>query len=270
MRPDLGQRNLRFKPVDNSSPRKLTREQIDHYNEHGYIAPLDLFNEDEITEQRAYFDVLLEKLMRTNDGRDQYAINCYQARCRGIWDLATHPKVLDYVQDILGPDIVCWATHYFCKLGQDELIVPWHQDGSYWGVTPARTVTVWLAIDDADEDNGAMKFLPGTHTMELLDWQEHEGPAALSQEIISADKLGEPVYDVLKAGQFSLHADMLVHGSDANTSGRRRCGMTLRYFPPYVRRSCDFALDPIIARGTDPENYWQHNPRPDGDDLSPK
>ena len=269
MEDDLGQRDLSFKPVANPNPRALTREQIEHYNEHGYIAPLDLFDAHEMAVHVAYFDQLLDKLKSLEDGRDQNAINCYHARCAGIWDLATHAKVLDYVQDIVGPNIVCWATHYFCKLGKDEKIVPYHQDASYWGVTPARTVTVWLAIDDADEENGAMKFLPGTHKRGHLEWKETLVPAALPQEIVGARDMGEPAYDVLKSGQCSLHADMLAHGSDANTSGRRRCGLTLRYFPPYVRRSCPYAIDTIIARGEDPDGYWLHVARPEEDDVTP-
>lgn len=80
---------------------------------------------------------------------------------------------------------------------------------------------------------------------------------------------GPPVYDTLKAGQFSLHADMLVHGSDPNTSERRRCGLTLRYCPPQVRRIRErWKTEELICRGRDPEGYWRHHPRPAGDDLS--
>ena len=269
---NLGQRDLAFRPVENARPRKLSRRQIDHYNHDGYVTPLDCFTADQMVEHRGYFEDRLAQLNALNDGRDQYALNGYQARCQGIWDLATHPNVLDLVEDIVGPDIICWATHYFCKLPHDEKVVPWHQDASYWGLTPARTVTVWLAIDDADDQNAAMKFIPGSHKLGHLEWKEHQGPAALHQEIVGAGGLAKPMYNVLKAGQVSLHADMLAHGSDANHSSRRRCGLTLRYFPPYVRRSCDYTIEPIVARGQDPSGYWQreHCPRPAGNDVTPR
>ena len=197
-------RDLSFKPVENPSPRKLTVEQIKHYNSQGYIRPINLFDDGEIARHREYFNNLLRKLNDLKDGRDAYALNCYQALCEGIWDLCTEPRILDYVEDIVGPNIIAWASHYFCKLPHDGKSVPWHQDASYWHLTPARTVTVWLAIDDANEGNAAMRFIPRTHRVGHLKWREAEGDTVLNQEIPDIDRFGSPVYDGLKAGQFSL------------------------------------------------------------------
>jgi non-haem Fe2+, alpha-ketoglutarate-dependent halogenase len=265
----MDERDLSFEPVRNPSPRRLTQEQIAHYNERGYVAPLDVFTPDEADANRAYFDRLLEQLVAFRDGRDTYAINGYQATCRGIWDLCTHPKILDYVEDLVGPNVVAWATHYFCKVPRDPKHVPWHQDASYWPLTPARTVTVWLAIDDADAENSAMQFLPGTHALGPLDWKQTDKPAVLNQEIMGVERFGEPVVDALKAGQMSLHADMLAHGSAPNASDRRRCGMTIRYCPPTVRPlKPDWGRQAIVCRGEDATGHWRHNPRPDRDDLT--
>ena len=173
----------------------------------------------------------------------------------------------------MGPDIICWATHYFCKMPHDAKAVPWHQDASYWMVSPSRTVTVWLAIDDADEENSAMRFIPRTHNKGHLKWRQAEGPVVLNQEIIGIESLGEPVSDDLKAGQVSLHADMMAHGSDPNRSDRRRCGLTLRYCPPEVRivdERWANGVESIICRGRDPAGYWKHFPRPEGDDVAPR
>ena len=264
----MEERDLSFKPVENSFPGKLTAEQIEHYNEEGFIGSLDVFNDEEIAKHREYFDELLQKLIDLNDGRDAYALNCYQALCEGIWDLCTEQKILDYVEDIVGPNIIAWASHYFCKLPHDKKTVPWHQDASYWHLTPARTVTAWLALDDADEENSAMKFIPGTHRLGHLKWRKAEGDIVLHQEIPETERYGEPVYDSLKAGQISLHADMLAHGSDPNSSPRRRCGLTVRYCPPEVRTtSSGWNVDSIIARGSDPTGNWNNNPRPIGETL---
>ena len=263
------ERDLSFKPVTTETPKRLTREQIATYNREGYVKPFTAFSPDEMADVSGYFDSLLDKLKAFQDGRDAYAINCYQARCAGLYDLCTHPRILDAVEDIVGPDIICWASHYFCKLPHDPKAVPWHQDASYWDLTPARTVTVWLAIDDADEENSAMKFIPRTHNLGHLKWRKAKVPCVLDQEVVDVEQLGEPVYDTLKAGEFSLHADMLVHGSDPNASARRRCGLTLRYCPPTVRRASErWKTEEIICRGHDPAGYWQHHPRPDGDDLA--
>jgi non-haem Fe2+, alpha-ketoglutarate-dependent halogenase len=264
-------RDLSFKPVINTNPQHLTTTQIEHYNREGYILPIDLFTPAEITRWRAYFDSLLVTMAQLKDGRDgNYAINGYHVCCEGLWDLVTHPKILGYVEDIVGPDIVVWGSHFFCKQPHDTKHVPWHQDASYWPFTPARTVTVWLAIDDVDTENSAMRFIPRTHNIGHIDWKQTQKDAVLQQEIENAERFGEPVSDILRAGQMSLHADMLVHGSEPNKSSRRRCGFTARYSPTSVRSiNPDWARQAILCRGVDTDNYWSNLPRPIGDNLSP-
>ena len=267
--PAKEERDLSFLPVVNDSPLRLTRQQIRSYNQHGYVMPLEAFTPQEAEKNRAYFDDLLGKVQRARSDLDAYSINGFHTCCAGLYDIATHPIILDHVQDILGPDFVCWGSHFFCKLAHDPRKVAWHQDASYWPFTPARTVTVWLAIDDADRANAAMKFLPGTHRLGHLKWREvAKDKAVLSQEIENAGKFCAPGYDELKAGQFSLHADMLAHGSEPNASDRRRCGLTIRYCPPSVK-----ALDPrwskgaILCRGSGPKGAWTYNQRPKGEDV---
>lgn len=262
-------RDLSFLELAPRARKRLTPEQVAAYNKDGYLTPFTAFSVAGAEANRAYFDSLLAKLQSLDDGRDAYALNCYQARCKGIWDLCTAPAILDYVEDIVGPDIICWASHFFCKLPHDPKAVPWHQDAAYWHMSPARTVTVWLAIDDADAANSAMQFIPGTHRDGPLKWRDASRPAVLAKEIVDVEKLGKPVYDELKAGEFSLHADMLAHGSEPNASARRRCGLTLRYCPPTVRCTNEkWQTEAIICRGQDPTGHWKHHPRPDSDDIS--
>jgi hypothetical protein len=260
--------DLAFRPVDNPTPKRLTPDQIAFYNREGYLMPFDIFNPLEVERNRAYFDYILASMRAYNDGRDTYAINCYQTRCQGIYELATDPRILDLVEDLIGPDIIVWATHFFCKVPHDPKAVPWHQDASYWPLSPARTVTAWLAIDDVDVENSAMHFIPRTHDKGHLKWRTADKPVVLSQEVENAEQYGKPVADVLRAGQISLHADMLVHGSEPNRSSRRRCGLTIRYCPPEVK-----PLDPnwghqaFVVRGSGQGN-WVSQPTPRGDDLS--
>src|SRR5436190_21959096 len=104
-------RVLRFFPVENSAPRKLTPEQIRQFNERGFVKNLLVYTADEIAGIRANFDRLLSGILALNDGRDAYAINGYHTQCASLWDIVTEPRILDYVQDILGPDFVAWGTH---------------------------------------------------------------------------------------------------------------------------------------------------------------
>jgi non-haem Fe2+, alpha-ketoglutarate-dependent halogenase len=261
------QQDLSFQKIRNANPRVLTSAQIDSYNLDGFISPLDLFSNVEAEANRAYFDSLLQQVPKSG----AYSINCYQARCEGIWDLCNDPRILDLVQDLIGPNVICWASHFFCKMPFDPKKVPWHQDASFWKLSPARTVTVWLAIDDADAENAAMRFIPGTHVKGHLDIAKSGEDSVLRLQTEGADQMGEPFSNVLKAGQVSLHADMLVHGSLPNASDRRRCGLTLRYCPPEVQFTDEgwaANVEPIICRGNDISGRWRHHARPVGNDVS--
>ncbi len=259
--------DLRFRPTVNASPRRLTVDQIEQYNRQGFVQPFEIFDGDEIAGLRSYVDQLMADMGEAGG----YGINCYQARLSGLWDIATDPRILDLVEDLMGPNIVCWATAILSKKPHDPKRVPWHQDASFWSLSPARTVTVWLAIDDADAANSAMRFLPGTHDKGALPTSERDETSVFHKGTANADALGEPFTNALKAGQVSLHADMLVHGSLPNTSDRRRCGLTLRYCPPEVRiTNADWAtgVEAILCRGADPTGHWVHHPRPENNDIT--
>ena len=154
----------------------------------------------------------------------------------GIWDIATDPRILDHVEDIVGPDIVCWASAILSKKPGDTREVPWHQDASFWKLTPARTVTVWLAIDDADAENAAMRFIPGTHGKGAIATIGDGRGVGLSQGDRRRRKLRRSLRQRAE-GRADLascrHCWSMARGP--NRSARRRCGLTLRYCPPEVR-----------------------------------
>ena len=259
-------RDLRFHPVHHEHPRRLTPAQLRQYDERGYIFPLDVFTPAEAEANRAYFDELMARAAAA--GWDAYSINGWQRHCAGMWDLCTEPRILDYVQDLLGEDLVCWGAHFFCKQPGDARRVSWHQDASYWPLTPSRTVTVWLAIDDADEENGAMTVVPRSHLHGQIPFHRSEAGErnVLNQTVVDARRYGgDPVPFVMKAGQISLHTDLLLHGSNPNLSDRRRCGLTMRFVPPEVRAHKGWNRGAIICRGTDPDGHWHHHPRPEGE-----
>ncbi len=258
-------RELRFFPVSNPKPKRLTGQQIACYNRQGYLTGFRVLDAAERRQARERSDRLLERFIR--EGKGSYAIDRYQDRFATIWDLATTPAIVDCVEDLIGPDIVCWATHYFCKLPGDPKGVAWHQDCSYWPLTPSKTVTVWLAIDDVDRENGCMRVLPGSHVHGHLKFRE-SAPAeqnVLSQTIDGVEQFGVPEDIELRAGEISLHCDLLVHGSLPNLSSRRRCGLTLRYCPPDVRAYWDWNKASIICRGKDSSGHWASVPRPGSD-----
>lgn len=259
------ERDLRFFRVENEHPKVLTPEQIRFFNEKGYLTGLAVFGAKEAEENRRDFDEILATI--TAEGKDSYAIDRYHDRFAAIYDLARHPALVRIITDLLGPNVVCWATHYFCKMPGDGKGVSWHQDCSYWALTPSKTVTVWLAIDDVDAENGCMRVIPGSHTYGHLKFRESDPSEhnVLSQTVDDPYRYGEgkEVLIELRAGEISIHSDLLLHGSLPNTSNRRRCGLTLRYCPVDVRTFWGWNEKGILVAGTDPTGHWKGLARPE-------
>jgi ectoine hydroxylase-related dioxygenase (phytanoyl-CoA dioxygenase family) len=259
------QRDLRFHPSETEHPRQFTREQIVEFNRNGFLTKIRLFDESEADVIRAYFDQLLARYLAA--GHDSYAISTAHMKHGKVYDLLTHPRIVAHVKDLLGEDVVAWGSHFFCKLPGDGKKVSWHQDAAYWPLTPSMAVTVWLAIDDADVANAAMRFILGSHHHGELTAKMHEDDQdeILYQSVANAEDFGKPFDNVLKAGEASIHSDLLLHGSMANESNRRRCGLTLRYCRAEVTAYLDWHAKGILVSGSDPRGHWANPPRPQND-----
>lgn len=255
-------RDLRFHNVSNPHPQHLSSAQIDQFNRLGYINGLNAFSTEEITEIRHYFDDLLVKVVAA--GGDSYSISSAHLKYGRVWDLLRDPRLVGPVSDLLGENVIGWGAHFFCKMPKDGKQVAWHQDASYWPLSPSKAVTVWLAIDDADIENACMRFVAGSHhygamTFRPSDSSEHN---VLNQTIDNVEQYGTFVDNELQAGQFSIHSDLLLHGSEANTSSRRRCALTLRYASADVRAALEWNQKGVWVRGGDPSGHWSNRERP--------
>ncbi len=255
-------RQMTFTPSENAAPARLTAEQVQQYNANGYLLPFDALDESETRQTRAFFDGVLAAFMEL--GRGSYSINTAHLRFARIYELVQHPRILDAVADLLGPDVVCWGSHFFCKMPHDGKTVPWHQDSTYWPLSPTRTVTVWLAIDDADPGNANMRFIPRSHLHGLIDYDEtQDDQSVLNLAVQNAESYGDAPVDVaLRAGQFSMHSDLLLHGSEANNSDRRRCGLTIRYAAADVTTWYDWHKKGLLVKGQDRNGHWANPPAP--------
>jgi ectoine hydroxylase-related dioxygenase (phytanoyl-CoA dioxygenase family) len=243
----------------------LTREQIETFNRDGYLSPIPLFGQAEIADIRSYFDGLLARTLAA--GGDSYSISTAHLRYGRVYDLLTDARIVSYVKDLLGENVIGWGTHFFCKMPGDGKRVSWHQDASYWPLTRSKTVTVWLAIDDANVENACMQFIPGSHWFGHLTYtlSEDDQSNVLTQTIAGIDQLKAPVHNELRAGEISIHSDLLVHGSEANASPRRRCGLTLRYCPADVRADLGWNAKGVVVSGSDPSGHWANPHRPGTD-----
>lgn len=259
------ERDLRFHPSTTENPKTLTREQIAAFNRDGYLAGIRIFSNDEIIEIRRYFDDLLAKTIAA--GGNSYSIATAHRSHGRVYDILTDPRLVSRIKDLLGEDVIGWGSHFFCKMPGDGKRVSWHQDSSYWPLTPSKAVTAWLAIDDADVENACMRYIPGSHTLGHLTYtlSETDESNVLNQTVPDAEKLGKPFNVELKAGEISIHSDLLLHGSEANESKRRRCGLTLRFCPASVRAGLGWNEKGVIVSGKDESGHWANLPRPSAD-----
>jgi ectoine hydroxylase-related dioxygenase (phytanoyl-CoA dioxygenase family) len=255
-------RQFQFFASRTTAPLTLTRRDIAAYNRDGYLKPIRVLSDEEVGDFRAYFDDLLAKVIAA--GGDSYSISTAHLKHGRVYDLLTHPKIVAAVKDILGEDVIGWGSHFFCKMPHDGKAVAWHQDGSYWPLTPSKTATVWLAIDDADTENACMQFIAGSHLFRHIPYRtsgDGEGNV-LNQTVDNPMQYGSLVNDELKAGEISIHADLLLHGSAANNSDRRRCGLTLRYCAADVLAGSGWEAKGVVVSGSDPSGHWANPPRP--------
>ncbi len=228
----------------------LTSSEIARYQRDGYVIPAGFrLPEAEMRPLRAALDRVLadnpdimpDRMINSHlDGERPYGVRGQAAFDR----LAHDPRVVDMVAALLGPDIILWLTHLFCKLPTSRREVPWHQDGQYWPIRPWATCTVWLALDKVDRGNGAMRVIAGSHTRQ--DYRHHadDSPDLTLNQVIGPEQLDADAvcYIELEPGQVSLHDVGIVHGSAANSSGRRRAGLAMRYMPATSCLHRDFDL----------------------------
>ena len=151
--------------------------------------------------------------------------------------LISDDRLLDIAQKFIGPNIALFASHYISKPPFDGQPVLWHQDGSYWPLDPMEVVTLWLAVDDSLPENGCMRVIPGTHREALQEMKRRTDVASVLGSGIDDSAVDESraVDCMLKAGGVSVHHPNIIHGSSANHSPRRRCGLTIRYIPTSTR-----------------------------------
>ena len=245
----------------------LNGATIRQYAEQGYYAPVRVMATAEALDLR-------EKLETFEAGAGPLAGRIRQkSHLLFTWlaDLVRHPAILDAVEDVLGPDLLCWGSSFFIKNPHDPGFVSWHQDSTYWGLDPADVMTAWIALSDSTSENGAMRVIPGTHAMDQIphrDTFRKENLLSRGQEVMVDVDERQAVTLELMAGEMSLHHVRLIHGSDPNPSAKRRIGYAIRYIPTTVRQVAGARDTATLVRGTDRYGHFALEERPDFD-MSP-
>ncbi|MEE2657748.1 MAG: phytanoyl-CoA dioxygenase family protein [Candidatus Latescibacterota bacterium] len=223
-----------------SDPHRLHIDDTDvaFYREQGYfIYQHSLFPEDRFRALQSFFEKLLAELP---EGKRPESMDVPHFNHPELFDWLLADEVLDFVERFIGSDIALWASHFICKPPKTGQRVPWHEDSAYWGerLSEHEVLTIWLAIDDSNRENGCMRAVAGSHDNGFSDYEDVANPEVhvFGNEIVAEQVDESRIVDLeVKAGQCHIHHSRIVHGSQRNTSGRRRCGYTMRYMPTRVK-----------------------------------
>jgi ectoine hydroxylase-related dioxygenase (phytanoyl-CoA dioxygenase family) len=207
---------------------------LEEFERQGYAVFPKVLDPELIAEASLHVEWLLEQ----NPGvRPEQLGNQLVGRDPFWVRLVSDPRLLDIAELFIGPDIALFASHYLSKPPGDGMPVLWHQDGSYWPLEPMKVVSLWLAVDDSAPENGCMRVIPGTQHLDLKKLEPREDVANVLRSGMDRSLVDESaaVDIILKAGDVSVHHPNVIHGSEANRSARRRCGLTIRYIPTCTR-----------------------------------
>ncbi len=219
--------------------KSLPKTAVDHYVQEGYYIHREpLFPQARFDELCGIFE---EHLASKGDKLGDQLDRPHFTDSR-LLSFLLDDRVLDVVESLIGPDIGLWSSHFISKEPRTGRATPWHTDAGYWNGrfdVFDGIVTVWLAIDRSDDENGCMRVIPRTHTEVSLDYVHvDKATNTFDRELTNVDE-STAVSFVLEPNQCSLHDSRLVHGARANTSDRRRTGYTMRYFSQKMKLNLD-------------------------------
>lgn len=242
-------------------PKLLTQGQIAEYGDKGFLAPVRVMEEGEALAVRQKLEAVEAEMggpLRGDLRHKTHLLFPFLA------ELVRHPKILDAIEDLLGPDILCWSSNFFIKEAADPAFVSWHQDSTYWGLSSPDVATAWVALTPSNEANGAMAVIPESHKFDQMphrDTFHRHNLLTRGQEIAVEVDDGKAVPLNLRPGEMSLHHVRLVHGSAPNPSLDRRIGFAIRYIPASIRQ-LEGEDSATLVRGEDRFRHFEHEPRP--------
>lgn len=233
------------------SKYRLTSDQIEFFNEHGYLTSIPLLNGEQIEALRNELALLIDP---NNPGQALfYEFHANEStdpsttlfHALGAWrispafhDLLWNPAFLMPAAQLLGGSVRFWHDQLFVKPPHQGGVVAWHQDYSYWTRTePMAHLSCWMGLDDSTRKNGCLHYLPGSHRWNLLPITGLANDMSSIQSVLSEEQRAQfnPVAIELKAGECSFHHPLMVHGSFENRSGRPRRGAVINVFRDGVK-----------------------------------
>ncbi len=246
-------------------PKLLNEDAITQLNRDGYYFPVKILDEEQAEACRARLEKFETAQGKPIEGAQR---NKCHLLFKWIDDQMRDSKILDAVEDLIGPDILCWNTLIWTKEARSESFVSWHQDLRYWGLDTNDLVTAWLALSPATLESGCMHVLPGSHKGELLphkDEYREDNLLTRGQEISVEVDEAKTVAMPLQTGEISLHNGRLAHASSPNRTDDRRIGLSMHYMPTSTKQVIGEWDSAALVRGDDRFGNFTTTPRPAGD-----
>ena len=241
-------------------PKRLSQKQVDDFEHKGFISGIDVITADEAAAYR-------NRIEESDKKGGQGLIKTMRVKTHLMFpwmlNLARDPRVLDVVEDILGPNLLIFLSVLWDKKAGDQTYVSNHQDGTYYGFDKRGSVNLWLALTETNVANGCMRFYSGSHKNGILAHEELGGDKNLLSRGQTVhgfnDKVAENI--ILNPGQCSIHHENLVHGSYPNTGKDRRMGYAMVFIGTDVKPLLD-RRSAFLVRGEDKFGYWDFDPEP--------
>jgi ectoine hydroxylase-related dioxygenase (phytanoyl-CoA dioxygenase family) len=218
---------------------RLSREQLDFFDRHGYLSGVRILSDEQVEVLRGELQDLVaadgpaKELFyeyNSNESVDPsrvlfHALGAWRIAA-GFHDILWHPAFTVPASQLLAGAVRLWHDQLFCKPARHGGVVAWHQDYSYWTRTrPMAHLTCWIGLDDATRENGCLQYIPGSHRWQLLPVTGLAGDMDAIQTVLSDEQKAQfkPVAVELKKGECAFHHPLMVHGSYENsTDGPRR------------------------------------------------
>lgn len=235
----------------------LTAGEIEQYERDGYLALPHLFRRDEIAGWlRRVEELVREQIPRPEgirlqiepglaDGHTDPLHVLRKIECLALFDdrfrqVVADPRLLSPLSALLGPDIKLFRDALMMKPARHGSAKPYHQDSAYWTIDPPDLCSAWIALDDATEENGCMRLIPGSHHSGLL---EHQHLADYQVDEETLDRSRE-VSVPLESGGVLLFHSRLLHATSPNRSDRSRRAMIFSYMSARSRYTGPLASRP--------------------------
>jgi len=244
---------------------RLDQTQLDDFNRDGFVVVEPFLSEAEIDHLAQCYTNTLERLAAENtlanvqSGQDKdedfqvYHIRTAHLQHAAFNMLINDTRLLDLLECLLGPELRLVHYQGLYKPPHTGGEIDWHQDNYYFEVEGDRTVSMWLALDEATVENGCMWYLPGVHHeiykhQQLWDIEKKKGFYFSIPDMDGSDAVAAPV----PRGGLSIHHCRVPHRSLKNQTNGGRRGLAMHFMdatvgePGFLKRNLLPGATPVV------------------------